>query len=190
MVDYRAEAGVQFGSKPVVPTLAALTPDSRSKLGYQLDAEVGVSPIKPLRIGVEGAFASGDDLGTGDKDEGYNELFPTAHKVLGLMDVIGPRTNILTAVLHLKYAIVEPLTLSVDGHFFSRPEAGADDKDGTVGEEVDVNLAYAIGKGFSVRGLYGIFLPSEDFWETKVTEAGAEGDALHYFELQLGYDFK
>jgi hypothetical protein len=93
-------------------------------------------------------------------------------------------------VLHLEYAIVDPLTIRVDGHFFARPQAGADDKDGTVGEEVDMNLAYAIGKGFSVRGLYGIFFPNEDFWETKVAEVDAAGDALHYFELQLGYDFK
>jgi hypothetical protein len=42
--------------------------------------------VKPFRIGVEGLVASGDDLSTPDRDEGWNELYPTTHKWLGLMD--------------------------------------------------------------------------------------------------------
>lgn len=189
-IDYRAEAGLQFGRRTVQPSFARPAPDARSKLGYQIDAELGVTPVPGFRVGVEGLIASGDDPTTPDEDEGYNELFPTAHKFLGLMDVIGPRTNIASAVLHLNVAALDPLLLALDLHHFSRLEPGADGKDGTVGQELNFNALYTIGAGASLRGLYGIFLPDEGFWETKAPDPDEAGDALHYVEVQFSYEFK
>ncbi len=189
IVDYRAEAGFQFGKKPIAPTFLVPRPDTKSKTAYQLDGEIGVLPAAGFRVGLEGLVASGDDVNTLDEDEGYDELYPTSHKWLGLMDVMGPRTNVLSGVLHVKYAI-EPVTFLLDGHYFARPKRGADHKHGAVGEEIDFNVAYAIGKGFSLRGLYGVFLPNEDFWTPKSPDKGAAGDPLHFFELQFGYELK
>ena len=36
---------------------------------------------------MEGLYASGNDPTTRGKNEGWDELFPTAHKFLGLSDV-------------------------------------------------------------------------------------------------------
>lgn len=190
VVDYRLEGGIQGGARPVAPTIMAPAPEKKDSLAGQIDAEIGVSPAKGFRIGLEGAYATGDDLSTADKDEGYNELFPTSHKWLGLMDVMGPRTNVLTAALHLSYAVSDALKLALDAHHFSRPEANAAGKDGAVGQELNLNVAYAIGGGAAVRGLYGVFLPNEDYWTGGSVAASDAGDALHFFELQFGYDFK
>jgi hypothetical protein len=191
LLDYRAEVGVQFGKKSPVPTFAAPLPHTRSKFAYQLDGEVGVSPLKGLRVGLEGLIASGDDPATADEDEGWNELYPTSHKFLGFADIIGPRTNVASGVLHLSYKPVEAFVFSVDGHYFSRPQAaGADQKDGAIGAEIDANVLYAIGKGASVRAMHAIFLPNEDFWQAKSQTPGDASSAMHFFELQFGYEFK
>jgi hypothetical protein len=105
------------------------------------------------------------------------------------------RTNMVSAVLHLKYAITSSFTALLDAHHFSRPEANAAGKRGTLGQEIDTQLLYAVGGGFGVRGLYGIFLPNADYWEDSDTPNGplARSDAnapLHYVEVQIGYDFK
>lgn len=188
-LDYRAEAGIQFGKRPVAASFAAPNPNPQKKFGYQLDAEVGVAPTDGVRIGLEGLIASGDDLSTTDDFEGYDELYPTAHKFLGWNDIIGGRTNVASAVLHLKIAPAKPLTLSFDGHYFTRPQAGADGKDGSAGQELDTQVLYAIGGGAALRAMYGVFVPNEGFWEAKATSPDVAGDALHFFELQFGYNF-
>ncbi len=190
LLDYRVEAGLQFGKSPVSPTFADPDPEAVDHFAYQADAELGVSPAAGLRLALEGLYASGNDPTTPDKNEGYNELYPTAHKFLGFADIVGGRTNIASAVLHLKYAPVEPLSLMVDAHYFSRPQADASGEDGTMGSEIDTNVLYAFGAGASVRAMYALFLPNKGFWEPKATSADTAGDSLHYFELQFGYELK
>jgi hypothetical protein len=190
MLDYRAEAGLQFGKSPAEPSFAQQFPDAQSKLASQLDAELGVTPTPGLRLSVEGFYASGDDLSTTDKNEGYDDLYPTGHKFLGLSDVMGRRVNVAGAALHLGYAPSEPVQLSVDGHYFTRPETDGAGVDGAVGTELDFGALYKIGKGAGVRAMYALFLPSEDYWEPRTVGPDAAADAIHYFELQFGYDFK
>jgi hypothetical protein len=195
-LDYRVEAGYQFGTRSVVPTFARPKPADVDRSAYQVDAEVGVAPVKGFRIGVEGLVASGDDLETLDKNEGYNELYPTAHKWLGLTDVIGPRTNIMSAVLHLSYKLGETWSFFADANYFSQPEkgalpsAGTDQADGAMGEEIDVYTTYAIGRGAELKGLYGVFLPNEKYWDGKATSTDVAGNPIHYLEVQFGIDFK
>lgn len=190
LLDYRLEAGVQLGKRAVTPTFAAQNPNPRTKTAYQVDAEVGVTPVKGLRIGIEGLIASGDDLSTTDKDEGYADLFPTGHKWLGLMDVFPQRTNVTSGVLHVKYEASKAFMASVDAHYFARPEAGADGRSGGAGGEIDTNLVYTIGGGASLRGLYGIFLPNTTYWEPKATSPDFAGDPLHFVEVQFGLELK
>ena len=191
IVDYRVESGIQFGKAKVEPTFALLDPDPQSKFAYQADGELGLTPTPGFRLGLEGLVASGDHLDTPDKQEGYNELYPTGHKWLGLADVVGPRTNVASAILHLTYAASEALKLGFDANYFSRIEAGPDGKDGAMGSEYDTNVGYAIGQGASVRGMYAFFVPNKGYWESKPgVDPDSVGDTIHYFELQLGYDFK
>jgi hypothetical protein len=188
--DYRAEAGFQFGTRSVVPTFTRPEPADLDRSAYQVDAEVGVTPVKGFRIGVEGLVASGDDLETLDKDERYNDLYPTGHKWLGFMDVFPTRTNVVSGVLHLKLQASEAWAVMVDGHYFARPQAGPDGRDGGMGGEIDTGLLYAIGGGATLRGMWGVFLPNKTFWEPKSTSPDFAGDPLHFLEIQFGLDFK
>jgi hypothetical protein len=168
----------------------APAPAKVDKTAFQANGEVGVSPVKGLRIGAGGFFASGDDGTTADKNEGWNELYPTGHKWLGLADVAGPRSNIAGAHGGVKYGGLEYLVASVDAHYFTRLETDASGVDGAMGSELDFNLIHPIGKGAVLRTMYGVFLPSEDFWAPKSPDAAKAGDPIHFWEVQFGYDFK
>jgi hypothetical protein len=142
-----------------------------------------------LRVAVEGIYASGDDPSTTDKNEGWDELYPTAHKWLGLADVFtqGPvkRTNVASGVLHLTGKATKDLTVQADGHLFSRLEK-VGGQEGFAGAEVDVGVAYALAKGLKVRGLYAVYLANSDFYP--VAPATGEADPIHFGELELRYD--
>jgi hypothetical protein len=189
IVDYRVEAGVQFGSTTPEPTTTAATPASADKTAFQADGEVGVAPVAGLRLMGGGFFATGNDSDT-PQDEGWNELYPTGHKWLGLSDVAGVRTNIAGARAGIKYGGLEWLVASVDFHTFSRLQTDATGVDGSMGSELDLNLIHPIGKGAAVRAMYAVFLPNEDFWTPKSPDPDNAADPIHFLEVQFGYDFK
>ena len=171
-VDYRAEAGVQLGTR-----LAGMT--SRDVLAYQGDLELGVAVVdKKLRLALEGLYASGDDPASNEL-EGWNQLYPTAHKFLGLMDVFGGRTNVVSGVGHVVVTAIPDLKLQLDAHLLSRPEMAGAFK-GFSGVEVDTVGVYTFGKGFSTLALYGIFAPSDDY---------PTDEAIHYLEAEVAYKF-
>ncbi|MDH5492730.1 MAG: alginate export family protein [Myxococcales bacterium] len=177
MLNYRAEAGLQFGSLgPIGPMGADV-----SIMAYQIDAEIGVGLLDgDLSLSIEGFLASGDDPTTANDLEGWNQLFPTAHKWLGFSDIIGGRTNIMGGVLHAKFKALEALTLSLDTHLFMRPqEVGAPGTDGYAGTEFDLGANYAFGRGLGLRAGYALFLPSDTIYGIS--------DPAHFFELQFGF---
>jgi hypothetical protein len=95
-VDYRVEAGVQTGHRP------RLGLERQTALAYQGDAEAGVNLLDDrLRFALEGLYATGDDPDTADRAEGWDQLYPTAHKFLGRADIIGPRTNVASGTFDL-----------------------------------------------------------------------------------------
>lgn len=180
LFDYRFEGGVQVGKSPVPGA------DAVDKFAYQANGEVGIAPIEQFHVAVGGAVASGNDLETTDKDEAYDELYPTTHKWLGLMDVIGFRTNILSANLTADVKLTKSTTFQVAGHIFQRMEENGlgravDASSDYAGAEVDAQLMQKIGAAGHVRGLYGIFLPNEDHYGTS--------EAIHYTEIQAGLKF-
>lgn len=178
--DYRAEADLQLGKNQ-----NAAGGDSLNKLAYQGDLELGIAPSEAFRIALGGAFASGNKSDTADKDEAYDELFPTTHKWLGLMDVIGLRTNVAAAILKTQINFTKTFGLSVDGHVFWRPEDGGlgrvNNDNSLAGFEIDAGLAKKLGKYALVRGLYGIFIPGQDHYASNV--------AAHYVEVEAGLRF-
>jgi hypothetical protein len=177
-VDYRAEAGIQAGERRAAPGAAAT-----NVLAYQADAEVGVSFADDrVRFALEGLYASGNDVGTA-RAEGWNQLFPTAHKFLGLTDAFGARTNAASAVLHASVAPIADLKLLADVHVLARPEETvAGGPTGYAATEIDLAVNYVLGKGLRLWGLYGLFVPSSDMYPSSTP--------LHYVEVELRYDLK
>jgi hypothetical protein len=169
-LDYRLEAGVQIGSDS----------DAVDALAYHGDIEIGVNLLDDkLRVAGEGLLASGDDPNT-TVNEAYNHLFPTAHKWLGLTDIIGARSNVASGVLHIAVKPSTPWKIYADTHMFVRPEPIANGADGYAGSEVDVGAVYAIGGGLKARLGYNIFVPDEDHYgNTK---------PAHFAEAELRYD--
>ena len=198
--DYRFEGGIQAGSRPgAAPTVVMMAATgteqpSTDVLAYQADLELGVSALgDKLRLGLEGIYASGDDPDSKGKNEGWDELYPTAHKWLGLADVFNQggikRTNVASGVLHVTAKATQDLTFQADGHLFSRVEKVAG-QDGFAGSEVDVGIAYQLAKGLKVRGLYAVFMPDSDFYpvSTMAAPLSGEADPIHFGEVELRYD--
>jgi hypothetical protein len=194
-LDYRAEAGLQTGSRPgaapqAMPNVMPATQQAAVNVSaYQIDAEVGLNFAEDkLRVAAEGMYASGDDAKT-KKNEGWDELYPTAHKFLGLADVFHlkgvKRTNVTSAVLHLTVKPAKDLSLQADGHLFSRPEK-VGNVNGRAGAELDVGAVYNMGKGLKIRALYAAFFPDKDFYP--LAPAVGPVDPIHYAEVELRYD--
>lgn len=177
--DYRVEAGVQLGHRARA-SAPALT---QSVFAYHADAELGLTFAPRFRLAFQAAIASGDDPNT-ERNESWNELFPSTHQFLGLMDVIGVRSNIAHGALHLTAPLTGSLDAALDAHVFSRLQSGGLGQVGEslfAGYEMDAHLDQHIGRFGHLRGLYGLFLPSEQHYVTS--------QAAHYVELQGGIVF-
>lgn len=170
IIDLRAETGVQFGMGSV------------EQLGYQVDAEVGANlAAGKVRVAAGAWYASGDDPDTA-KNEGWSQLYPTAHKFLGFADIVGGRSNITGGIARLKVKATPQLIFGSDGHLFFRPETSSE-VDAYTGVELDTWGLHKIGKGLGLRGGYSVFVPSKN-------GPFASKNVAHYLEVQLKYDLK
>lgn len=170
-VDLRLEGGAQFGRRRVEL-------DNPDVLAFAADAEAGLTVARGLRLSLEAAYASGDDPGSGTV-EGWDQLYPTGHKWLGLMDIIGPRTNVASGVFHARFGS-GPFGLKLDVHSFLRPET-ADDQDAFAGVESDLQARYRFGDPVLLRAMYALFVPGSAF--------AGDPDPAHYAELQLSLQY-
>jgi len=170
-VALRAEGGVQFGER--------ITTDT-TLFAWQLDADATVKVSDAVKATLGGQWATGDDPETMDRFEGWNQLFPTAHKFLGLADVIGGRTNASSVYAKARWTPVPELVFAGDQHVFFRPER-ADGVDAFTGVETDLWGLWKIGKGVGLRSQYSLFVADEN---------GPLGvnQAVHYVEIQLRLD--
>jgi hypothetical protein len=186
------EAGVQIGSAKDagIDDKGAVT--DLGLFAYQADLEYGLTINKMFWVGIGGQLATSDDPETTDKSEAWVDLYPTGHKFLGLMDVMGGRSNVASGRVRLRVAPREGTKILLDGHYFTRPEMGKDasgnDLSGSVGSEVNLNVIQKIGGGLAVRGLYGVFLPTDN--AVNGQSEIVDSEMAHYVALQLTYGFK
>lgn len=179
LVDFRAETALQVGHEGA--WIGGATPQAaRTIVAGHFDGEVGLSFAEDrFRVALEGAYASGDDPTTADVNEAYDQLFPTAHAWLGLSDVMGARTNVVTGVLHLTGKPIPQLQINLDVHVFGRPERGAA-ADNYAGTEGDLHVIWRPGAGFRARAMYALFVPNGGFFAMGT-------DPVHYLEVEVGY---
>lgn len=195
--DFRLEGGIQAGGLNEKVTtvddagVETISYKDSSLIGYQLMAESGVTlpVLKGLRLGLEGFYASGDDPATTDKKEAWYQLYPTAHKWLGLMDVLNTRSNLYGSVGYLKFDPFGFLTAQGEAYTFWQPfytdKEGVSSQDVYQGMELDGTLLYRIGKGMTVKAIGGVFIKPEAL----VDPADPDSAMLKYAELELGTTF-
>lgn len=153
--DYRVEATKEAGSQ-----------FTDAGVAYQIDLEAGWNFDAPFksRIGLE-VFHAGST---------YDQLYPLAHKYLGIADIFG-RRNIQGGVLHLTAVPTEGFTAQFDFHYLMRTSTSAPayklngstalgtgtNTSSAVGSELDLILSYAISKEITATLGGGVLLPGE-----------------------------
>lgn len=187
VIDLRVEGAVQLGREGGVraaPT-DAFGPAQDVVAGFGI-GEIGLVVLDDrLRLALEGNFASGDDPTSTRANEGYVQLFPTAHAFFGFTNVMGARTNVASGVFHLLARPVDPLSIQLDVHAFVVPERGARPTS-YAGAEGDLNLVWTPLTGLRLRAMYGLFLPETAFWRAAGATPYAT-DAVHFLEVEVGF---
>lgn len=186
VVDATVEGAFQAGSAcKTAPDTGLCVEGDNDLQAWFVDAEVGVNVEKRARVGVGFGQATGDDPGTEDKIEAYDQLYPTAHLFLGLMDLIGPRSNVREVRLVGWWKPVEGVKLDARVHDFVRLRSklsvdGNVAESEHVGNELDLIVDWAPLKGLGLQAGYGLFLPDD-----AVSKGDAKPEGLaHWTYLQ------
>jgi hypothetical protein len=182
VVDGVVEGMYQLGSRCLTeadgPDCTDETVDLR---GWFVDAELGALVYEPNSVRLFAAFsqASGDDPDTADTDESYFQFYPTAHKWLGYMDIIGGRTNIQEVRGGLS-AKLGPVQLRESAHYFRRlwPQAES------VGLEFDTTASATLHEHLGVDVGHGLFVPSEG-----MSRDGEPEGVANWFFVQMNAVF-
>ncbi len=159
-------------------------------------------PTKPV-LWAYYDFASGDADPTDNRRTTFDQLFPSGHRYLGWMDLVG-RQNIHDLNFRLSSTLHEDLELVVWCHVFRLDQArdnlynsagriirasDPNGSDGTdVGQEIDVTLAINITSRVQWVLGYSHFFSGEFIVRSAPANPGATGDA-DFFYSQLGVRF-
>ncbi len=171
-VVFRIETGLQLGERVAT---------DQDMVAWHVDADVTATVAEGVKAIVGGQYASGDDPDTADTFEGWNQLFPTAHKFLGLTDVIGGRTNIASVFVKGRWKALPRLSFAADQHVFFRPQT-PDGIDAYTAVETDIWGLYRLGRGLGLRAQYSLLVGNED-------GPLLSNSSVHYVEVQLRLDF-
>ena len=212
--DYTAELAKQFGSMNVaVPGIG------RQRLEHEaLAASAGTGytwteVLGSPRLGLEYNFASGDHNPTDGKNETFDNLFPTNHKLYGYMDFVGWR-NIHNPRLSAAFKPAKPLVLTLDYHLFwladthdfFYPEAGpgrganGPAKPGEpvsygrnpqfssfLGSELEVEASYAVRSWAVLRAGYGHFFVGDYIRSSLASVRGATDADWVYAQMTFTF---
>lgn len=173
VVDYSAEFAIQTGHAPLGKDQQAFATHVGG--GYTFLS----CPATP-RVGIEYNFSTGDENPDDDKNETFDNLFPTNHPHYGYMDLFSWR-NMHNIKLSADAKPLEKLKLQCDLHFFWLDETaggwfnagGATIRPGTpnnvdnfVGEELDLTAIYRLNKHVVFMAGYSHFFSGEFVRET------------------------
>jgi hypothetical protein len=207
--DYAAEIAGQLGSINV----------SGRRLDHQAlaaTASGGYTWTKAWgspRLGVEYNFSSGDRNPNDGKNETFDPLFGTNHKLYGYMDLVGWR-NIHNPRLSAAIKPVQRLLLTLDYHLFwladnhdffypetgpGRGAAGPTNPGEPVsygrnpqfgsflGSEIDLDATYTISRWASLRTGYGHFFIGDYIRNSLSNVGGATGADWVYVQATLAF---
>lgn len=189
-VGYRAELGIQKGFRPNVGNESTYLPEpvlrkSIKSLAYQLDGGLQFTVQQGLKLELGGLVASGDDPETA-RNEGWNQLYPTAHKFLGLSDVFGGRNNVASTNAGVSFKASSKLLLKAQGHAFWSLET-PEGVEGFTGAELDTHAILLLGRGLKLRGVYGLFLSND---KGRFSGPPDSEELAHYLEVELSFALK
>jgi hypothetical protein len=142
------------------------------------------------RLGVGFDYASGDSNPTDGKDGTFDPLYPTGHRPLGFIDVVGFK-NVQNPHATFSFSPHKTVKLQLDGHLFWLAESkdgwyrsnsalirrGATGNSGSfIGSEIDLTATYSPDKRVKLQAGYSRFFTG-DF----VRDTGAHGDADFFY---------
>jgi hypothetical protein len=156
--------------------------DDTSPIGaWFFDSEFGFAlPLDvPIRLVAGFSIATGDDPGT-DRIEAYNQLYPTAHRWLGRMDVIGPRSNVREIRAGFS-ANLWGFDLHHRTHDFTRIEPTTE----RVGLELNTWVDRVLTPGLAMSLGHGLFAPDEGMTRNDAEPTGV----AHWAYLQMTASF-
>ncbi len=149
------EGALQVGGACVPDAEGACTADRRRVRAFFFDYELGYKPRPWIRPFLGASMASGDDPDTPDL-EAYDHLYPTAHAFLGLMDLIGARTNIADMRVGV-WLKVDRLRVTLTGHSFLRLQPSTE----YVGVEIDATTWITLDEGLELVLGHSTFAPAD-----------------------------
>ncbi|MDP2688661.1 MAG: alginate export family protein [Deltaproteobacteria bacterium] len=172
-VDYTVELPYQFGEASDTVDISAWA--LAVKAGYTLP-----TPMK-IRVGAEYDFATGDEAGSADENEAFNNLFPTNHAHFGIGDVVNTWSDIQAWSLNASVDVNEKLNVYVAYWNYTEDEvpSGADDD---LGSEIDLVASYKYSNSVGIEAGAARFYPGD---RTAVTP----DDPQDWAYLQLTANF-
>lgn len=198
--DYTFEFAGQFGDVKV----------GKARLDQEAFAIVGTGGYTwketwgSPRLSVGYELWSGDDDPKDDRNGTFEPLFPTNHRPLGLMDLVGAK-NIHDPRVGLNFKPVKPLAVWLEWHWFWLAEAadsfyndGGTARSGNgygrnpqygnfAGSEVDLDVIYTFKPWLVARAGYGHFFVG-DYVSDLLAATGGAQDA-DWFYAQVGFSF-
>ncbi len=139
--------------------------DNMDYSGMLINAEIGDKFDNGLAISGLVDYTTGDDAGTTDEVETFNNLFYTGHKWNGYMDyfVGGLSEGLMDLALRVNYPLDNGWSVKADVHNFSTVEDMANGQT-ALGTEFDFSVKKTDGP-YSIEGGLGIFSPSDDWYD-------------------------
>lgn len=171
--DYAVELASQFGdsTKSKTKTISKNAGAFAARVGFTIPNALG------LRLGAELDGASGDDVATADKDEAFDNLYPTNHYLYGFTDDVN-WTNMSGLNFNASIKPIDKLKLSVEAWMYTLLDKLAPEDSSSIddnGSEINGKLNYEISKKINLETAYAIRYAGDlkDKPETTATIEGA-----------------
>ena len=162
---------------------------------YLLSASAMYSVGRKFSIGPGVDITSGNNgSDPAKKFKRFDPLYGTPHKFWGYMDYFyvadGFGSNgLVDAYVKVKYKAKDNLTLSLDAHQFSLPEAVTDESgialEKTLGQEFDFVFNYALTKVISIEGGYSTMFSTETMTSARVKNVKSPGNSSNWAYVMI-----